>query len=87
MHSAEPWCPELFRAGFSFLSHLLLMLMLTISQNKITKQERRTKVFQVLNIMSGIWALGNVQNQINLRENKIVLSRNSADLPGSDRGN
>lgn len=63
------------------------MLMLTISQNKITKQECHTKVFQVLNIMSGIWALGNVQNQINLRENKIVLSRNSADLPGSDRGN
>lgn len=37
--------------------------------------------------MAGIWAPGSVQNQINLRENKIVLSRNPTDLPGSDRGN
>lgn len=63
------------------------MLMPTIGQKNITKQDFHTKVFQVLNIMSGIWAPGGVQNQINLRENKIVLSRNSTDLPGSDREN
>lgn len=37
--------------------------------------------------MSGIWAPGSVQIQINLRDIKIVLSKNSTDLPGSDRGN
>lgn len=87
MHLAELWCPELFQAGFSFLSHLLLMLMLAISQNNITKRDCYTKVFQVLNIMFGIWAPGSVQIQINLWDIKIVLGRNSTDLPGSDSGN
>lgn len=62
-------------------------MLIPISQNNITKQDCSTKDFQVLNIMAGIWAPGSVQNQINLRENKIVLSRNPTDLPGSDRGN
>lgn len=53
-------------------------------QNNITKQECHTKVFEVLNIMSGIWAQGSEHNQVKFRGKKVGLSRNSTDLPGSD---